>query len=296
MKIFKKIKKNQSGVSLLITLIILSSVLAAIIGLSVLIINELRLSRNVNHSIMAYYAAETGIEKGLYSITQHRIMADSLSDTVSDLADNNDSLGNNAYWDTGGGDGNGEATKAAFDMFSSVLPQDQSVQYSLFDPDDLDSEPGTPNGVDSVAISWDYPDNADNDTIIETTVIELSNVTGEICEKVKKDWWQGLVVPSGLYRLDTDIIPDPLCYGPAEDIFQIRVKAINEKIYNLRLVAYDDESPTPNKLEIESGISLKSVGQFHKSQQAILIEVPWQLSATGFLDYVIFSQEELTKI
>lgn len=57
---------NQKGVSLLLTLLIMSALLAIALGLSQLSLGEIKLTRDIPKSAIAYYAAEAGIERAIY--------------------------------------------------------------------------------------------------------------------------------------------------------------------------------------------------------------------------------------
>lgn len=62
-----KIQENN-GVSLFLTLIILTAILSIAFGVTNLIIGEIKISREVPRSLKAYYAAEAGIERSLYDV------------------------------------------------------------------------------------------------------------------------------------------------------------------------------------------------------------------------------------
>ena len=55
----------MKGVSLYLAIIIVSILLTAFIGLTALIVIQLRLVRGVGDSVVAFYAADSGIEKTL---------------------------------------------------------------------------------------------------------------------------------------------------------------------------------------------------------------------------------------
>lgn len=63
----EKVLKNK-GASILLTLLILTAILAIAFGITGLMWGELKLSQDVPKSLKAYYAAETGIERKLYEI------------------------------------------------------------------------------------------------------------------------------------------------------------------------------------------------------------------------------------
>jgi hypothetical protein len=61
------IKRDKKGASLLLTILIMSAILAIAMGISKLSLGEIKISRELPQSFIAYYAAEAGIEEGLYA-------------------------------------------------------------------------------------------------------------------------------------------------------------------------------------------------------------------------------------
>lgn len=57
---------NNQGITLLITLVILSALIAAVTGVASIFIREIRISGAVDDSVIAIMAADAGIEKKLY--------------------------------------------------------------------------------------------------------------------------------------------------------------------------------------------------------------------------------------
>ena len=64
-KIYYK-RHNEHGISLLLTVLILSSTLAISLMIAALIMSEVKLSGRVEDSTVAYFAADTGVEGCLY--------------------------------------------------------------------------------------------------------------------------------------------------------------------------------------------------------------------------------------
>ena len=62
------INNNQKGVSVYITVIMLSILLAVSLGLSSIIVGGAKISESLSFSVKALHAADTGIEKTLYNI------------------------------------------------------------------------------------------------------------------------------------------------------------------------------------------------------------------------------------
>jgi hypothetical protein len=57
---------NQKGVSLLLTLLIMAALSAIVFGLFRLSLGGIKLIRDIPESLIAYYAADSGIERAIY--------------------------------------------------------------------------------------------------------------------------------------------------------------------------------------------------------------------------------------
>ncbi len=67
MKDINKIK-NQKGVILIMSMMILALMMSSVLALARIIMGEIKMTRNIDNSIIAFYTAESGIEKVLYYI------------------------------------------------------------------------------------------------------------------------------------------------------------------------------------------------------------------------------------
>ncbi len=62
-----KIYKNyEKGVSLIITFFILTIMLAIVLSIGILLYSQIKVLRNIGNSVVAFYAADSGVEKVLY--------------------------------------------------------------------------------------------------------------------------------------------------------------------------------------------------------------------------------------
>ena len=61
-----KIREDRKGTALLVALLIMGVLISISVALSVLILRELRITRESLDSGKAYYAAEAGVEEALY--------------------------------------------------------------------------------------------------------------------------------------------------------------------------------------------------------------------------------------
>lgn len=60
------LKEPEKGVSLIATFFILTIILAVVLNISILLYNGIKIVRNVGNSVVAFYAADSGVEKFLY--------------------------------------------------------------------------------------------------------------------------------------------------------------------------------------------------------------------------------------
>lgn len=78
---------NQKGISLLFTVLITSLILAISLGISALLIQEMRMMSDISYSVTAFYAADSGIEAAAYDLYQHPVSPTPTHSNSSDNAD-----------------------------------------------------------------------------------------------------------------------------------------------------------------------------------------------------------------
>ena len=103
---------NQKGVSLLLTLLVMIALLAIALGVSQLSLGEIKITRDVPSSIIAYYAAEAGIEQAIY---EKRINSNNL-----DISDCSISLDNGSQYGVTVDDSGGTITISSIGCYRGV--------------------------------------------------------------------------------------------------------------------------------------------------------------------------------
>jgi len=61
-----QISNSEKGVSLIITFFVLVIILAVVLSISIILYSEIKIIRNIGDSVVAFYAADSGVEKTLY--------------------------------------------------------------------------------------------------------------------------------------------------------------------------------------------------------------------------------------
>jgi hypothetical protein len=62
-----KKKSLQAGESLLLTILVMSLILGTSLGIGYILLQEAKITRDLGNSVVAFYAADTGIEKAMMS-------------------------------------------------------------------------------------------------------------------------------------------------------------------------------------------------------------------------------------
>jgi len=58
-------KKFQKGISLYLGIVVLSVILSIVFGLTAILLNQIKMTREMGYSVTAFFAAETGVEEVL---------------------------------------------------------------------------------------------------------------------------------------------------------------------------------------------------------------------------------------
>jgi len=78
--------KVQLGISLYLALMIMTILLAIALGLSTIFIGQTKMLREMGYSVIAFYAADAGIEKALVDRSNPNLNPDYYSDSLSNGA------------------------------------------------------------------------------------------------------------------------------------------------------------------------------------------------------------------
>jgi hypothetical protein len=298
----KHTPKNQDGVILILSLMIMAILLSMALGFGVFIISDLRQAAEIDDSMFAYYSADSGIERTLYLFRKaDKEKIGGFSGAVGTLSDNDK---------TGDVDGDGQSDWSIEDstdyeptFFRQRLFNGQSVKLYFLGRNDgsnlsrsikLEWLKGLnspklqvvftqldPVLVDGVLVYY-----TDIDKVEVSDTIELSN---PVCFDFKDR------NPSGFSLL-----------APADYVMELRVLgSSNGFIENLAVTAHDEKkgingcnTPAYNNSydkEAISNITLKAVGNRRNTRQSVYVNIPSRDPVSGLLGFVLFSQEDITK-
>lgn len=273
-------QKNNQGVILVLTLIIMSILLATAISFAVFIISDVKQAKSIDDSVSAYYAADAGIEKSLFQF--RKLGIDSTSKLIAgELMDSN---------------------KASWNVTKSSDTQDVVIRQRLYNGQSIKlfflGRTSGSNAVTRIGGTWKSgigsnmqisftqltpQTSSDGKSIVYyTDQSQLLRSDGTFCYEFK-DAFMG-----GPGRLSS----------PSDYVVEIKALGIEgDYIESLKVYAYNDpddclSSPISGAI---SNIAIVSEGQQNKSIQKITAQIPPRDPVSGILSFVLFSEEDITK-
>ena len=271
--------KKRSGSAILLALMIMSTILSSTLYINVLSIRSMRQSQNIDNSIVAFYAAETGNEQAIYYI--RKVEGLNIEDLIL----------------PGGSITASESliSREVTDKVKNILislKKDEIYQLDVFDQDDL----SLGSSISYLQLSWN--DDCASDSKIELTVNEWeaeANINwGQMQDQMhinKCLLSESPVEIDGSGSICSDIKLDGIMS------YQFRFKALHCDIYNLSIKAFDIGD---QQIDFENIYSIESVGEYpvdtnQSNRQALRVNLRKLSPLSGLFDYVLFSEKSLVK-
>jgi Tfp pilus assembly protein PilX len=250
----------ERGTVLLMALIIMSGVVISSMGVGSLIVSSLQQSRSLDNGISAFYAAESGVEDGLYAV-RHQ-------DALPSVVTTPRTLGNNATWTRA-------VTNSESVVYAGTISQDSSYEISLYNPD----ASTTPSNIDHLQITW--TDSCSGCTVAQTSLVGWKSggpVLWDPNAAVNLYTWSG----SGV----TVSIPD------LTKLYRFRIAAKNASMQNVQIRAFDGSGvPTT----VPGRVRIDAIGTFNQNSQKLTATLPRGVPLSGIFDFVVFSECSLVK-
>lgn len=281
-----KILKNNQGGVLLLALMIMAGIITISAATGSLILNELKQSSQLDRAMTAFYAADSGVERGLYLLKKQDFSVEQLGLTESILP-------NSSYYHLYAE--NGEK------VYYKTLAQDEAWQLDLYQPGNL--SPLTP-AIKSLRFNW----TGAVGSWLEVRYIPWSS--DGVFNPNPELYWQdrGKTV-----KLSLGEVPYVLnLINNSNYLYVVRLTARTAAINSLEVTAYDRINPGSSPecaplgpssqcaVTIPGQVQIKSVGEYpfnlsDASKQAIEVTLPLKDPLSGMFDYVLFSEEEISK-
>ena len=304
---------KQSGMVLILAILIIASVLATAVVFSNLVISQIRQSRLIDQSIQAYYLAESGAERALYQTRRQEAIKAHDCDVIqtgsvcqsngwcsATTPSNSVPCINVDQGDLSGlaGSWNIEVTNEK--ELSIFLNIGESFQVDLFNPYqvsgfetgmesfEITGPPGSQLAAELSNVTWLVGGTPDCDPDVYTPpqpAITRGNID------IKLDGSSTYLV--NVYSTDPSINPNcsyilrisnTLLPNAAPGQFTLA-------IFNQAL----DVDPVTDQLVIPSRLIINAQADFGQSHQEVRVKTPIRPPLSGLYDFVVFSEEEIIK-
>ncbi len=287
---------------------VISIITAISITVSVIVVNQIKLTSGAANGTQAYYAAESGIEKGLFAV---RAMRDDPDFYLDDDTDQ-DHIDFSAIYIIQGYTDSSFVNNASFDISQAFaetprienqeIKENEFVQIDYYDVDNSLSPSAMVVGItvqnsgDNPAswaevswTAWDDQGLLGNSTLARKIIgpSDLSSVNG----------WP--INNLDVFDPDsgTGFDGDPVGY-------RVRIKAFKAiptdtepgDLSSVTVIPYDGIPGSSNEVtELPSQVVIKSIGERDGFKQSLVVSVPWKLPLFGLYDYVLFSEGDIYK-
>ena len=282
---------SQRGSVSLLALLIMLAIAAIGLGVAFIVLTGVKATQDFSSSLRAYYGSETALEKALDTITERRFAKADLSDTLAEVAAIEGAIGVNSA--------DYRVTRATNDEVDDVrfdLGWQETKSVDLFDPDNPTSVQGS--DVGSVRVEWN--DTCGGSSWLEITAVEWTNIWDD----------SDTAFPEKYYYSCHFSTPQPgstaVCAAVSNTPFteagnyQIRMKSTSEKgndcsVTDAQLQAYAGQNASGSVKKLRNHIVVTAEGKNNHTKQILSATMPWAAPASGLLDYVLFSEEVITK-
>lgn len=268
------------GMVLLLALLILASILTTSLTVGALVIRQLKFTSTTDRGIVAYYAAESGLEQGLYLWRQEGRKGDELNIAAAAAVTLANSRG--AWWR--------ESQEVQSSLLTS-LKQNDSLQLDLFDP--VASISGTAV-VKSIKVGWEVGSGTCPGEGQEWLEASWSAWGEELTSfDTKRNYINHNQIASSPDNTVIFNITNPS--QPSYVNYRLRLKPLYGDICNFRLTAYRDLNGTGGVYDLPARITITAIGQMTDTRQSLSVTVPQFAPQAGVFDYSVFSECSILK-
>lgn len=245
-------------------LLTIAAILSTSIVISNLVQNSIKQTRFIADAQAAFYNAESGMENALYSIRKNDVLPEDGDCGIS-------------------ADCEVETSEKEVSELNLNLAANESVQFDLFNPEDS----ALTTGVESIGFQWDGP----------STWLEVSAISWLAGSPLSLPVWasgteiKDLPVQKFLYSGGAGISN---FISPAKN-YRVRVKALYGEARNLRIRLFSADDLTGEQKPFPNFLKIKTIGDNAESTQTIRAEMPRYAPLSGLFDYVLFSEEIISK-
>ncbi len=281
--------RQQRGSVLVIALFMLLALIFYIGIIVVVILTSLKSATSISQAKRSFYAAESGLERGLYYVESAR------ASKTQGIVYTVDNVINNLA--VSAGDSDEFLNEAEYGVSADVdnqnilldLSGESAVQVDFFD-EDASGNLIPLSGIATIVVGWE-PDSSCS--VPTDSNIEISVAASQ------PNYWQDLDDSSFQNKY---VITCPSGGGYTceynglgvtdTQLYKLRIRPLECGIDEMYIAAYDSAS---TELETHNTVTITSTGRLGNTQQGVTATVHWRSPLVEYLDYVLFSDEAIKK-
>ena len=290
--------RERQGTVLIVSLIVLSSIMISSSGISALIINSLQQTTALDRAAVAYYAAETAVERTVWEIRRGDLLETPLPESVPESAAVR--LPNGSFWSrtVSGSDPEISLSVPAYGFVELEISDPASVLGSL---EGWSLERGG-TGLDHLEVSWEWDPSSPCDEFGDCPVLfaewlrwspigldfDPFDISLPGILSFTRRYLPG--APARIPPLGEAGFPDSL--SVPDYAYRVRLRAEYSDLRNVIVRAYDRFG---NQTEIPGRARVEAVGRFGNTYQKIAVSVPRKVPLSPLFTYAVFSECSLVK-
>jgi hypothetical protein len=295
---------DNSGMILVLTMMMIAVFLSIALGFSVLIISDINKARAIDNSVVAYYAADSGLEESLYLFRKQGVTS---TDELSSIRPDSQSLSSaQASW-------NIENSSDYEEYFlRQRLARGRSAKFFILNRQGVEGK-----YVKSIVLEW-YRGEAegnvaslqvsltqltpqqDEDTLVfytDESRVELYDSTNPededppfFCYNLKDQDLSGqlLLTTRPDYLMEIKVLGS----GDPDEVETLTAKAYNISCGDIAINEDWEKSFNPQGI---NNLTIRSIGSYGQTSQALTAYLPPKGLPSSLVGFVLFSQKDIVK-
>jgi len=242
------------------SLLILSGMVTAASSFAVISLSNLQQSILIDNGIRAFYAAESGVEDGLYELRHNETAVSSLNLSGS--------ISNGGTWT--------RTVNTTMQQLTQDVDTNDFWEINIYDPDASLSSISSP--IKSLRLAWTGSGSEWVEVQITpwNTAGALGAPTTQIFSSVSN--------PAIVNLQDT-----------TATLYRVRIKALYSDITNMTVTAYSGLNAGGSQVSIPAYITMYVTGLYSRVNQVVRAQLPHRAPIGGQFGYVLFSEQDLIK-
>lgn len=275
----------------MVAMLVLSLIVFSAVGLSQILINEIRSARYLDNAVVAHFAAESGAERALFLLKESKGLDETPNMLFDDTIAPDLNLGDTDSFKVDDSVTNDQQRLYGYqnismdspDFIVNNVPANSTMQFDIYDP--TAASPDT--GILTLNIDWAVQSCGGSDRLevglLEFQVGTLIDPSIDPADIYKSFYTCGCGSDNNCTAINV-----PLSGG---SFYHISLRPIDNDVRQITVRT----TTASGASSIPSQINIRSQGIFRESVQTVTAQTPWNPGVADIFDYVIFTESSLIK-